>query len=91
MGQNPLQRIELRRQLVPSKDAQEQRPHFVSYKERQGRLAAQVQPHTRHNESHLISQRRAARPRQHALPRGLGRQVRSPRGALLPRARRARC
>jgi hypothetical protein len=33
-------------------------------------------------------QRRAARPHQRALPRDLGRQVRAPRGALRPRARR---
>jgi hypothetical protein len=72
--------IELRRRFVPDKDAQEQRPRFVPDKKRQGRLAAQVHPRTRHNENLLIPQRRAARPHQRALPRGPGRQVRCPRG-----------
>jgi hypothetical protein len=39
------------------------------------------------NENLLISQRPAARPHQRALPRGRGWHVRSPRGALRPRAR----
>jgi hypothetical protein len=55
-------RIELRRQLMPGKGAQEQRPRFAPGKERQGRLAAQVQPRTRHNENLIIPHRRAARP-----------------------------
>jgi hypothetical protein len=36
----------------------------VPDKERQGRLAAQFQPRTRHNENQLIPQRRAAQTHQ---------------------------
>jgi hypothetical protein len=78
--------IDLRRQLVLGEDAQEQRPPVLVH----WRLAVKFQTRTCHNEKLLILQRRAARTHKRVLKRGLGRRVRSPRGALRPRARRDR-